>query len=376
MSSLSKTFHFGNLIDDALAYGARGWSVLAVDGKRAVGRWGVFQKQAADEGTLRRLFTRPGITGLAAITGAVSGGLAVRDFDRADAYHSWVEAHPTDARRLPTVRTCRGFHVYGRLDADEYRTLADGELHADSRHYVLLPPSLHPDGIRYDWTIPLPDGELPTLPQSLVYSYAQAHDLADSAYPSRPSRPKQTQTSIAWWTSAIATTLPTGPGQRNRCIFEFARQLKALKPDATPRELRPILREWHRQALPYIRTHEFAESWTDFAIAWERVQRPAGQSFRAAAKVAESGELPPIAEEFGYDGHLRRLAALCWQLARQWGSVPFPLGCEIAGKFLGVSTKHAGRLLKALQFDGVLELVSKGSKRSGKASEWRFCGME
>jgi hypothetical protein len=376
MSSVSSTYQFGNLIDHALAYASRGWSVLAVDGKRAVGKWRGFQEQAADDGTLCRLFARTGITGLAVITGAVSGGLAVRDFDQADAYHSWAEAHPTDANGLPTVRTGRGFHVHGHLDVEDYRTLADGELRADSRHYVLLPPSRHPEGTKYDWMIPLSDGELPTLPQSLVHSYAQAHDLADSANPSRPSRPKHTQTSIAWLTSAIAPTLPTGPGQRNRCIFELARRLKALKPNATPEELRPILREWHRQALPYIRTHDFAESWTDFVVAWERVQRPAGQTFRAAAQAADSGESPPIAEEFGYDGHLRRLAALCWQLAQQWGSRPFPLGCEIAGRYLGVSTKHAGRLLKALQFDGVLELVSKGSNRSGKASEWRFCGTE
>jgi hypothetical protein len=151
MSSVSSTFHFGNLIDHALAYAASGWSVLAVDGKRAVGKWRAFQKHAPDDGTLHRLFTRTGITGLAAVTGAVSAGLAVRHFDRVDAYDVWAEAHPTDANSLPTVRTVRGFHVYGRLDVEDYRTLADGELRADSRHYVLLPPSLHPDGIKYDW---------------------------------------------------------------------------------------------------------------------------------------------------------------------------------------------------------------------------------
>jgi len=367
-----------SLLVQALGYACRGWSIIPVIGKRAAGLWKPFQTRRADEGTLCRLFSRKGITGLAVVLGRVSGGLAVRDFDKTNAYLTWADANPAHAADLPTVRTARGYHVYGRLDAEEYRTLADGELRADSKHYVLLPPSLHPDGIAYHWTVPLPDRELPPLPQSLASNHVHAHDPADSAYPSRPSRPKHTQTSIAWWTSAIAATLPSGPGQRNRHIFELARRLKAIKSNAGPGELRPILREWHRQALPYIRTKAFGESWVDFVIAWKRVERPAGQSFLAAAAAAEAIEPPSIAKKLGYDGHLLRLTALCWQLARQWGEIPFPLGCEIAGKYLRVSTRHAGRLLKALHFDGVIELVSKGRKPRdglpGQASEWRFVG--
>jgi hypothetical protein len=359
------------LLDAALGYARRGWSITPVCGKRAAGPWRPFQDQPADEKTLRRLFTRNGISGLAVITGAVSGGLAVRDYDRADAYLAWAEAHPTDAARLPTVRTARGHHVYGQFDAEEYRTLHDGELRADSRHYVLLPPSIHPDGVAYAWTIPLPKGELPALPPSLTHT----QHSTDPAEADIPSRPTPTQASIAWWTSAIAGTLPCGPGQRNRRIFELARRLKAMKPDATPAELRPVVQEWHRLALPVIRTKDFGESWTDFAFAWERVRRPAGQSLAAAVAAADTAAPLTIVAQLGYDGHLARLVALCWQLARQWADRPFPLGCKVAGDYLGVTTRHAGRLLKALQFDGVIELVSMGSKRTGRASEWRFLDL-
>jgi hypothetical protein len=137
------------LLDAALAYASRGWSIVPVTGKCAAGRWRPCQKRTPDHSTLRRLLARPGVTGLAVVTGAVSGGLAVRDYDQIDAYLAWAGAHPEDANRLPTVRTARGFHVYGRLDAEDYRTFADGELRADSKHYVLLPPSLHPDGPTY-----------------------------------------------------------------------------------------------------------------------------------------------------------------------------------------------------------------------------------
>jgi hypothetical protein len=40
--------------------------------------------------------------------------------------------------------------------------------------------------------------------------------------------------------------------------------------------LKPYVREWHRGALPNIRTKPFEETWFDFAEAWEKVKFPAG----------------------------------------------------------------------------------------------------
>ena len=145
-SILSQWPAHGNcaLIDHALAYAARGWSIISVMGKKAAGLWMPFQEKAADEATLRQLFARPGITGVAVILGSVSGGLACRDFDVVDAYHAWAANNPQDAAVFPTVKTARGFHVYGHLNEDIFVDLDDGELRADSGHYVLLPPSIHP----------------------------------------------------------------------------------------------------------------------------------------------------------------------------------------------------------------------------------------
>ena len=50
--------------------------------------------------------------GIGVVFGAVSGGLASRDFDTLDSYQSWAAEHRELAETLPTVETRRGRHVY------------------------------------------------------------------------------------------------------------------------------------------------------------------------------------------------------------------------------------------------------------------------
>jgi hypothetical protein len=374
------------LLAHALAYARRGWSIIPVIGKKPAGLWKPFQKRPADEKTLRRLFARKGITGLAVVLGRVSGGLAVRDFDDASAFHAWAAQNPEDAGTLPTVRTARGFHVYGRLDEEAYATLPDGELRADSGHYIVLPPSQHPDGPTYAWLNPLPDGPLPLLPASLIGDACRQETQQTQGNPRQHSQPiacARTSSTSAQAREleveqAITATLPTGAGQRNACLFRLARALKGFLPDATPTELRNIVGAWHLRALPVIRTKDFGESWSDFVTAWKAIRHPAGGALTAAAIAAASLVLPGIAA--GYDGHLYRLAAFCAALQAQAGDGTFFLGSREAAKHLGIDKGQAWRLLKTLEFDGLLRLVTKGTKastsRRGQTSTWKYIRRE
>jgi hypothetical protein len=363
------------LLDAALHYAGRGWSVIPVAGKKAaVPFWLPFRERPPDAQALREMFAKPGITGLAVITGAVSQRLAARDFDQTDAYEQWARANPSDAARLPTVRTARGFHVYGRLETEVFKKLGDGELRAASTHYVVLPPSLHPDGPVYKWIVPLPDGELPLLTDTLSNGCAKNHvthvmgGLGCAESPLGDARGDVIQT-------IIRSTLPSGAGQRNGCLWTLARKLKAIRRNATAAELRLIVQEWHRQALPYIRTKDFSESWSDFVRGWDQVRCPAGHSLAAAVAAAKSNPLPAIVAQNGYDGKLALLTAICWELAKKWRKRPFPLSCKVAAEHLEISTQHAGRLLETLQFDDVLKRAKKHNRRKGKAREWRFIAM-
>lgn len=166
-------------LDAARDYVDRDWSVLPMRmaQKRPVVRWRRYQREPASNATVYRWFRQTN-HGVGVIFGHVSGGLASRDFDDADAYHRWADLQPALASTLPTVATRRGFHVYclawpesvqeARRRLGSHGTtgainLGDGELRAGVGCYSVLPPSTHPSGHVYGWSVPLPGGDLPTV---------------------------------------------------------------------------------------------------------------------------------------------------------------------------------------------------------------------
>lgn len=361
-------------LEHALAYALLGWSILPVIGKIAVFAWKRFQTRPPTPAELQEMFADPDITGLAVVTGQVSG-VAVRDFDRVASYVAWADAYPSDAAKLPTVKTARGYHVYGALDRECYAVIGDGELRADSKHYVLLPPSIHPSGSVYSWLVPLPaPGQLlPRLPHSLVQGIPRQ---AQEAHVTQPTHSHMTcvrsnpNASIA---EAIASTIPPGPDVRNRYVFELARALKAIIPKASRDELREIVRDWHARALPFIKTKDFTTTWCDFSRGWEAVKIPHGAALSHVAMTARASPLPEAA--FGYDlPVMQELVSLCHALQQHHGpGKSWPLSCRMAAREIGVGHDTAARWIKLLLADGVLELaVPAGSKESRRAAEYRY----
>ncbi len=166
-------------------------------------------------------------------------------------------------------------------------------------------------------------------------------------------------------------TLPELEGQRNKCLFELARYVKGVYPQATKQELREIAKQWHARALPVIGTKDFATTMADFMRGWEKVKQPHGATMqKITSSINHSDPLPPGIEALGYGAHGNHLVRLCMALQENKGDEPFFISARQAGEQLGIHFTDASKMLAALVADDVLELVSKGSGKV--ASRYRF----
>jgi hypothetical protein len=427
------------VLDWALGYLRRGLSIIAIMAgtkNRPLGKWKPFQTKPADELQLRKWFAR-GCNNIAILHGSVSGDLGCRDYDRQEDYDHWAAEHPDLAAILPTVGTARGFRVYFRtvpenlffVDLRDVQPPEDGEYSASCRHYSVLPPSRHPDGPMYRWVVPLPDGEIRFVADVRAAGLLPSHvtddqvtregvteetDETDEAQetedteeteeteeteaireevvkpaPPPPNGLVSSVSSVSSVTSgvpdveidaAIAKTMPTAIGRRNKQVFELARALKGIPrlADAPVDAMRPYVCRWHRLGLDrrVIATVPFEETWIDFIHAWPRVRFPKGNQrlLRIVQRAKESiSTVPQCYEGAG----LRLLVAICREFQRDSGGQPFFLSCHMAAMLLGLGENghvKAWRWLELLVHDDVLDVVEPPQRGKRRATRYRYIG--
>lgn len=83
------------------------------------------------------------------------------DFDDPVEYQWWKENNPDLADRCPTQETKRGYHVLFTMPTSQPGGKSDGLSFIGDGWYILVAPSIHPDGHHYRWLkspfeIPLP----------------------------------------------------------------------------------------------------------------------------------------------------------------------------------------------------------------------------
>ena len=165
-----------------------------------------------------------------------------------------------------------------------------------------------------------------------------------------------------------ARFLPTTTGNRNKRLFDLARHVKAIKPEATKDELRAIAQEWHELALPIIGTKPFTDTWGDFSRGWEAVKFPEGTLLAKILDNLDGDPIPPMPSGYGEDE--ARLIRVCIRLQQHAGNAPFFLSARTAGDLIGLHFTSASNMLYGLVADGVLELVERGKRP--KASSYRI----
>lgn len=414
-----------NQLQAVMEYHRRGWSIIPMkmETKRPAVRWKQYQTSRATEDALRQWYSA-GEHGIAVVFGEISENLVSRDFDTMDVYQQWAVDHPDLAATLPTVATSRGRHVYatvtdnhlsdfryciGKREGNGAIRVEGGELRCGVGCYSVLPPSVHPSGHVYEWIVPLPEGPLPEIDlfaadfypspvssnapcnrehrENGEYRGTQRIQKNTEAMSESVHQKKRQQNSTAKkgtdsqdWSEAIQwaiiDSVPEGPGQRHRQVFELARGLKAAPElaDADPGDLKPYVRQWHKLSLDKITTKPFTETWIDFLKAWPRVRFPKGEEpMTAILERAVQQPLPEVAQEYDQD-KLRKLVALCRELQRSAGGGPFYLACRTAGRLLGVDHTTANRWLFLLIHDGLLKVAEPGDRTRRKAARYRYLG--
>lgn len=148
-----------DMLNEALRARARGWSVVAMrpGGKAPVAPWQELQQHPASEAEVREWFERWPRANLGVVTGGVSG-IVVLDVDAGHGGEAGLAALEAEHGSLPDTVEARsgggGRHLYFAHPGGTIPNrvgLRDGLDVRGDGGCVVMPPSVHPSGRRYEW---------------------------------------------------------------------------------------------------------------------------------------------------------------------------------------------------------------------------------
>ncbi|MCE9560817.1 MAG: bifunctional DNA primase/polymerase [Planctomycetes bacterium] len=214
----------------ALANRARGWSIVPIISatKRPPIRWKEFQTRVATETELTDWFRRWPDAGLALVLGPVSNVFAI-DVDGPEAHAALVKrlgSEPVAPKTLSGSRKPSRYHllftdpgVATRAKATPWHEKLEFR---GQGGLVVLPPSLHPSGHRYEWSPGRSPDDLPLPAVPAILREA----LAPSKPAPRPARRSQATMPVTGAFSPstaqfLAGTYANGPKWNDR-LFEAA----------------------------------------------------------------------------------------------------------------------------------------------------------
>ncbi|MHC4757609.1 MAG: bifunctional DNA primase/polymerase [Planctomycetota bacterium] len=375
MSEENKT-----ILDWALEYYKMGLSVLPIrpgTKRPALRSWKQYQTERPDENQLRKWF-KDNNKGIGVVLGPVSNDLACRDFDISVEYDQWAKVHSDLAERLPTVKTSKGFHVYFEAKVKGTKHISNGELRGKGG-ICLLPPSIHPDGIEYEWVNPLNNGNLIALNPELAGFIPNLTEHTE--HTEHTEQTEQTDTIVKGGNKEntivfIEKTLPKHYGERNQKIFFLALYLKSNDWDADPKGFRWAVEEWHRRALPNITTKDLLETWLDFLVAWKNLKHGIIDPIQIFEFCKELEPPEQLVKDHPQYPKLHQLCVWCRELHKAhevFGSTAY-LSCRTIGKALKISHETGNKYFRVLDLEDYLDIleIGKMTESGGKATRFKY----
>ncbi|MBN2127952.1 MAG: bifunctional DNA primase/polymerase [Sedimentisphaerales bacterium] len=386
------------LLEWALEYHCAGINVVKAYYKGKCppkgGQWERYETEQVSEEQIHEWFG-PGAShgNISVVTGPISGGLTVIDFDSVALYEAWAKQQPELAKTVPTVKSGRGYHVYCRSNLDKDDTSTYAEIDIKAKGLVSLPPSVHKSDVRYKWVIPLPE-HVEQLPLLDPYELGLDHltDGTDGKDGTEGTDGKdggcggcvelrfedldvETRKEIE---RAIAKTQPTGPGQRHKLLFLLARMLKKIDAvkDKSGEDLMFIADMWHKRALPNIEHKSPTMTRARFLDAWKDAKYPPGEgkSLEIAWANAQKADSPmPELEVYKEDEVMQKLVRLCFELQRLAGpDEEWFIPTQKAPELFGFSHAWLAVLLKTLAANGIIRKTKEHTR--GKCSRYVYTG--
>lgn len=240
------------LLEEALKYRREhGYSVIPVrvDKRPAITAWAEFQRRLPTEEEIREMFSKPDVAGIAVVTGKVSG-IVVLDTE-ANADLSLLKEMP----KTPMVLSGGGGkHFYFRYPTDGViparpRILPEMDLQSDGR-YIIVPPSLHQSGQRYEWDFVTSIEEFAEMPEWLI-NLARSHSSTSGSSQHSPIAsvgvPEgQRNTTMTRWIGKLMSRFPEHEWDSH--VWLLADGMNQLnKPPLPDLELRGIFKSLARK---------------------------------------------------------------------------------------------------------------------------------
>jgi hypothetical protein len=199
--------------------------------------------------------------------------------------------------------------------------------------------------------------ELPLLVQALqTYASEDKEDIEDMESHSSLSSASSLASMLIEGKSCQLPVgcIPTGYGQRNEAIFEFARFVKGKHPTADKALRKQYVGTWFANHESRIGTKDIGDSYVDFEHAWSRVKFPYGEEWSKAKSLMDGFPVPPDLVEYGH--RMCKVYQLCRALESMSPDGVFFVALKPAGEVLECDEATVSRHLLLLIEEGVIKI--------------------